>query len=395
MKELENKIKCRVCEEAGVTKEFKPTSVGKHLNAAHPEVSLESYYRTYIDSEKEGKCKFCGEKAIFLGLTRGYRNNCESSICRKKAIAPFSKEYKMKVDGLSEDEYEEWKKEDAIVKRKNTIEGFAKAREEDPDFDKKNSRYCKEFWIAKGHSPEEAEKFAYAETQKNRDKLKEIKIEDPNYLSGKNWNSYQYWMERGYTEKEAKNIVSKKQITFSKEICIEKHGETEGLKIWKARQDKWMATLDSKSDEEKLEILKKKIFHNRVHSKKSQELFDKVSSFLPLNEAIYFAESKLGEKQIETINGEFLKPDFCYKNKIIEFFGTYWHCDPKHPKYGNPEFKVRRGSKKYTAASTWKIDEWRIRELEKSGYNVLVIWESEWDASQDDVVARCLEFLRT
>ena len=58
MKELE-KIKCRICEELGVLKEFKPTSVGIHLNAAHPGVTLEEYYLKYLEPCAEGKCKFC------------------------------------------------------------------------------------------------------------------------------------------------------------------------------------------------------------------------------------------------------------------------------------------------------------------------------------------------
>jgi G:T-mismatch repair DNA endonuclease (very short patch repair protein) len=392
MKELK-KVKCHICEELGVLKEFKSTSVGIHLNAAHPNVTLEEYYLRYINPDAEGKCKFCGDKAVFLGLTRGYRNNCKSKECLKKATNPYSKEYKMKVEGLSEEGYIEWQKKDAEEKRERTIKGFAEARLRDPNFDKKNSRYCKEFWESKGHTPEEAEKLAWDETQKNRDKLKEIVKEDPNYLSGKNWNSYQYWMEKGHTEEEAKKIVSEKQVTFSKEKCIERYGEEEGLKVWQERQRKWMETLDSKSDEEKLEILKKKIFYNKIHSKNSQELFKKIESFFP-SEDFFFATSLNEEKKIETISGEFFKPDFCWKNKIIEFFGTYWHCDPNHPKYGDPSFAIRRGSKKYTAASVWKIDKWRIEELQRSGYEVLVIWESEWDASQEDTVARCLEFLR-
>lgn len=70
--------------------------------------------------------------------------------------------------------------------------------------------------------------------------------------------SLKYYTSRGYTLEEAKIALSERQSTFSLAKCIEKHGEVEGKKVWQARQDKWLATLDAKSDEEKAEINKKK-----------------------------------------------------------------------------------------------------------------------------------------
>lgn len=74
-----------------------------------------------------------------------------------------------------------------------------------------------------------------------------------------------YYTSRGYSQEEAEKLLSERQTTFTLEKCIEKHGEEKGRKIWQARQDKWMATLDSKSDEEKAEINRKKGF--RFHFK--------------------------------------------------------------------------------------------------------------------------------
>lgn len=63
-----------------------------------------------------------------------------------------------------------------------------------------------------------------------------------------------YWTKLGYSDEEAREKLSERQKTFSLEQCINKHGEEEGRKIWRARQDKWQETLNSKSDEEKLKI---------------------------------------------------------------------------------------------------------------------------------------------
>ena len=251
------------------------------------------------------------------------------------------------------------------------------------EFRKTISPFSPEFYKSRGHSEEDSIRLA---KEKGAIAIRTM-TENDGF-----WNKKEYWLKRGFSEEEAKKIVSEKQVTFSKEKCIERYGEEEGLKIWSARQEKWMATMDSKSEEEKLEILKKKIFHNKVYSENSQELFKKINEALGEGD-FFFATSIHGEGNIETVNKQLFKPDFCWKNKIIEFFGTYWHCDPSHPKYGVPGFYIRRGSKKYTAASVWKIDKWRIEELQKSGYEVLVIWESEWNKSPEETIQKCLDFL--
>ena len=46
--------------------------------------------------------------------------------------------------------------------------------------------------------------------------------------------------------------------TFSKDICIEKNGVEEGLKLWRKRQQKWQYSINSKSDDELKKINMKK-----------------------------------------------------------------------------------------------------------------------------------------
>lgn len=70
--------------------------------------------------------------------------------------------------------------------------------------------------------------------------------------------SLQYWLGIGLSEEHAKEELRKFQTKFSLSICIEKYGKEEGIEVWKDRQDRWQSTLNSKSDEEKEEINKKK-----------------------------------------------------------------------------------------------------------------------------------------
>lgn len=62
--------------------------------------------------------------------------------------------------------------------------------------------------------------------------------------------------------------------------------------------------------------------------------------------------------------------------QIIECFGDYWHCNPK--KY-NKNYYHNRIHK--TAKEIWKHDKDRIKTLTKLGFNVKIIWESAWNAS--------------
>lgn len=48
-----------------------------------------------------------------------------------------------------------------------------------------------------------------------------------------------YWLKKGYSEEDAKNIISERQRTFTLEKCIEKYGEEKGKEVWKNRQLKW------------------------------------------------------------------------------------------------------------------------------------------------------------
>lgn len=68
----------------------------------------------------------------------------------------------------------------------------------------------------------------------------------------------EYWLKQGYTAEEAKRAVTERQITYSLEKCICKYGEEEGFKEWEKRQQKWLATLNAKSEEEKQDINRRK-----------------------------------------------------------------------------------------------------------------------------------------
>lgn len=382
------KTSCEICN-----KEYKSMkSLNVHISSSHKEMSPIEYYLKYLNIKSDGKCRFCGEMAQFKGFTKGFLNVCTNIKCIKKSFAPFSKEYKMVIDGLSEKEYEIWKIENFKIKSENAKKLFEKKIENDPNFHRKNSRYCEEFWIKKGYSLEESKEKAKFEIEKNRNILKKIIKENPEYMRGKTWTSKDYWVKKGYTLEEAESTVSEKQSTFSLRKCIEKYGEEKGIEVWKSRQEKWIKMLDSKSDEEKMEILRKKTFANKAYSKISQELFFSIieNEMVDKKNAFFYL---LNEEKILEHGKDIFKPDFIYNNKIIEFFGNYWHANPKF--YSNFEKKIRRGTKNYSVESIWKIDEYRLNFFKKNGYEVLVIWEEDYRKDKKTTIKKCIEFLNS
>lgn len=68
----------------------------------------------------------------------------------------------------------------------------------------------------------------------------------------------EYYINKGFSLEEAYKKLSKRQSTFSLEKCISKYGYENGFKRWKERQEKWIKTLNEKSDIEKERINLKK-----------------------------------------------------------------------------------------------------------------------------------------
>ncbi len=104
-----------------------------------------------------------------------------------------------------------------------------------------------EYWLERGYSEEEAnnERIKF---QKNSNKKFITKYKtDSNYKekidSNRNTN-IKYWLNKGYSEQESKELLSNRQRTFSKDICIEKYGFEKGTDIWEERQRKWLKSLN-------------------------------------------------------------------------------------------------------------------------------------------------------
>lgn len=256
---------------------------------------------------------------------------------------------------------------------------------DEADFQRNSRRPIrKEYWMVKGHSEEESIQLAAdhkannnqsgSDSSKNRDKAE---------IQAHNSRSKSYWTLRGYSEEEAIEIVSELQVTFSLEICIEKHGEEKGREIWQARQDKWQSTLNDKPPEEIERINKCRLVQGPSVSSVEKLMLTEFQKSIPDIEEQFVLEytSEEGKSRRFTY-------DFKYQNKIIEYNGDFWHINPLiyNEDYVNPRTKM-------AAKDKWAWDANKNQTAINAGYEVLVVWESEFKQNKNAIIDKCLDFL--
>ena len=118
------------------------------------------------------------------------------------------------------------------------------------------------------------------------------------------------------------------------------------------------------------------------HSKISIKLFNEIVKRSNIQNTFY------GDKEVvETFTdyNKTFKYDFFYNNKIIEFYGDYWHCNPN---VYNIDFIIRGK----TAKDVNKKDKER-EQIIKTKYKLLIVWENELKKSFDQTVEKCINFL--
>jgi hypothetical protein len=297
---------------------------------------------------------------------------------------------------------------------------------------KQRNRLCEEYWINKGYSKEEAIKEISKQQQKSSKCVKTYHGKSKQMLVDKGYSEEEikricltptnidFWLNKGYSENEAKDIISKnqteaaKQVDFEKRLipsnieywinkgfskeeaklkvsthqstftldkCIEKYGEEDGKKRFTERQIKWQETLYRNG--------KLKSGYSQI----SQDLFYELIKDIDVNclNNILFAK-KGGEFVLSDVNG-FYRYDFTdLKNKrIIEYNGDDYHGNPN--KYKADDFP-NPFRKNITAQEIWDRDKHKKMLAEQHGFEVLVIWDSEYRwGDKKEIINKCISFL--
>jgi hypothetical protein len=152
-----------------------------------------------------------------------------------------------------------------------------------------------------------------------------------------------YWIEKGFSEEEAKKIVSDLQRR-DLQYFITKFGEETGTFRYHKSVIGRMTGINTGAMVSKLETI----------------------SYHEIKKSYPDAENS---KPIDNYVVDIYLPSINY---IIEIYGDYWHCNPKYW----PEDKINK-TLKMTAKQRWDKDKIRENRLIEKGYNMICLWESD------------------
>lgn len=279
---------------------------------------------------------------------------------------------------------EESKKRAAVTFRKNYREG-------------KHAKFFRpsdiRYWLNKGYEYEEAKKQMFELYSKSSKKFHE-KIRQ----SGKKFltiRQLKYWTELGLTEEEAKEQLRRIQDKRSLKYFIRKYGEDEGTKKFNETTEKWLTTLNNKSEEEKLDILLRKTKRSKRYSNASIQLFDKVFQELKDIYGIEFTKIYYKEKEYyiyDYDNKRIYYYDLMIKdiNLIIEFNGICFH--PNKDSLSLKEWNAWINPiTKQNADYHYEYDIRKKTLAEINGFNYLIIWENEtFDNNKNKIINKIL-----
>lgn len=369
-----------VCELCGkICKDL--TGLSIHLSKIHKYKLSDTkrYYDKYFNADIVPKCYFCDNDARFLGITKGYHRICGCDVCLGKTRASTKPEFWVYKLGISLEEAIIYNDERMRLQGETVKRVFKEMLKDDPNFNKKRSHQTKEFWINKGYS-EEIAILKASEVMKDIHKKTSIKKKDNyDYYKDSYNTTKDYYTKRGYNDDEAENMLKERQTTFTLDSCILKYGEVEGKNIYEKRQSDWSEKMVTKYKNGEYNKSS-----NRINSKPELELFDEIIRLTNI-------EAKYGKNQYciyDSSLGRSLAYDFYYNDKIIEFNGDYWHCNPDIYEYNY----VNKHKKKF-ACEIWELDEIKNKCVTDLGIEILVIWERDYKYDKNCVIQKCIEFL--
>lgn len=229
----------------------------------------------------------------------------------------------------------------------------------------RKSIWTENYWIEKGMGESDA-----------KEKVKQIQSENAkkrDYKKSPSVLTIDYYISKGYTETEAKENISEiqsKLSSHSKRFTGKRHTTETRKKISKNMSkhisdigvDEWLSHFGDMSD-------------IQYRSNAEIELYEFVDNITN------------GQVTANTFLENY-NVDIVYKNKIIEYFGVYWHCHPDvYPDdYLHPH-------KQKVASEIRKDDNRKIKKLKKMGYDIMIVWENEYMKNKIETENKIKKFI--
>ena len=215
-------------------------------------------------------------------------------------------------------------------------------------------------------------------------------------------NTFKYKQEKyGWSKEQFEEFNKSRAVTL--ELCIERHGEEAGRKMWNEYCERQRYTtsleymIEEYGEEEGTKKYKDFCYYrtnscgSRSYSLISQQCFNTIYSHINTTNKIYYYD--LNHEYSIINNKTAYNLDFYDKTKnlVIEFLGDYWHANPK--RYNSDETIIHH-QKSICVKDIWKYDKQRKRNICKVLNNPIYIevWESDWNENPDKVVEEILKY---
>jgi hypothetical protein len=275
------------------------------------------------------------------------------------------------------------------------------------DHNEKKTRHFKNkisYWLDLGYTEEES-------VEKVKELQKQNAANAAELLRGTNiysCRSMAYWLRKGYSEDDARKEVKRVNTTNGLGFYVKKYGEEEGSRMYDSRLNSWLQTLDSKTDDEKALISKKKgpsiegnmarglsleqataRYKDHCEKMKSKVMhpFSKISQdlFKRLDEKITGACYYHIKNYEYNISG--FRVDFYHKESktVIEFYGDFFH---RHPEMFAEDYVCFGKSSK----EVWEYDTNRAAVIEKHPVvdQLIIVWETDYRKNPVETVNKLL-----
>lgn len=208
---------------------------------------------------------------------------------------------------------------------------------------------------------------------KNNDRIIKTKKTVQNEIINHSWTintQLKYWLNKGYSEQEAREKLSERQNTSSYSKLLEKYDEKTALQIWYDKQLKWMNSIKNNK--------------SNCHSisKDEKELGKNIEQQLNIT---------LQKQYLLTFNNTAYLYDFRFNDKLIMYNSDYWHANPRI--YKEDDICIKN-NKVVLVKDIWEKDNEMLEIAKNNNFKVLIIWEYDWKKDKKSCIDKCIDFLK-
>lgn len=255
------------------------------------------------------------------------------------------------------------------------------------------------YWLKNGLSLLDATE-KVSEVQKTRSSKRK------NLISCRN---IEYWTNKGFSLEDAENKISQIQ-TRDLDFFINKYGYDNGMYAYNnminKRVEKWLLKpiedkkIINKSKGrtyEQLVIEKGKEVADEIINRRLSSCSNSISNeskefFIKLDNIMdnYYKNNSItgykGNERWVVTNNKMYFLDYVIDNCIIEYNGSFWHGDSRL--FKKDDFILGK-----SVSEIWNYDKLKVENLQKLGYNILVIWSLDVKEDIDREINKCKDFL--